>query len=161
MDNLIIIIAGFLIVAGLIGCLIPKLPGVVLSFLGLIVLHFSTIAEFSSHFFIRYGILVIAVQGLDYLIPNWGIRKFGGSKKGVWGSLTGMLIGLFFGPWGIIVGAIVGAFIGELFAGKQSYIAINQAISSFVFFILGTVFQLIVAGLFLQFYIDELSYVFQ
>lgn len=159
MDNFLIIFAGILIVAGLFGCIFPKLPGTPLCYLGIILLHYSSVVEFSVIFFIRWGIFVIAVQGLDYFIPTWGKRKFGGSTRGVWGSLFGMLGGLYFGTWGIISGAILGAFIGELFAGKESNKAIHNAFSSFVFFILGTILQLIVAGGLLYYYIDEVRYI--
>ena len=159
MDNFLIVLAGIFLIAGLIGCTISKVPGILLSYLGIMILNYSTISEFSVHFFIRWGVVVIAVQGLDYFIPDWGNRKFGGSNKGVWGSLLGMLIGIYFGPWGIIIGAVTGAFIGELFAGKESNSAIHQAIYSFAFFILGTVSQLIVAGIMIYYYIDNISYI--
>jgi uncharacterized protein YqgC (DUF456 family) len=159
MDTFLIVFAGILIVAGLVGGLIPKLPGAPLSYLGLVVFQYSSIAEFSVHFFIRFGILVIAIQGLDYLIPSWGERKFGGSTKGVWGSLAGVIAGLYFGIPGIVLGAISGAFIAELFAGKESNEAIQHAVSSFIYFIIGTIFQVIVCGIMLFYYIDNLRYV--
>ncbi|MEI8272190.1 MAG: DUF456 domain-containing protein [Paludibacter sp.] len=159
MDTFLIVFAGILILAGLLGCLFQKLPSAALSYLGLIVLHYSSIAEFSVHSFIRFGILVIAIQGLDYLIPSWGDRKFGGSTKGVWGSMVGMLAGMYFGIYGIFIGAILGAFIGEFFAGKESNDAIHQAVSSFVYFIIGTIFQVIVCGIFMFYFIEEIRYV--
>ncbi len=160
MDTFLIVLAGVFLIAGLIGCVVSKLPGTLLCYLGIVILHYSSIAEFSVHFFIKWGVLIIAVQGLDYLIPNWGDRKFGGSKKGVWESMLGMLAGMYFGPWGIIAGAVTGAFIGELFAGKESDSAIHKAIYSFTFFIFGTVSQLIVAGILIYYYLDDVSYVF-
>ena len=159
MDNLIIVVAGIFLITGLIGCVVSKLPGTPLCYLGIIILNFSSIAEYSVHFFIRWGLIIIAIQGLDYLIPHWGKRKFGGSKKGVWGSLLGMLAGIYFGVWGIVIGAITGALVGELLAGKESNRAINHAVSSFVFFILGTISQLIVAGILIFHYIDDLTYI--
>ena len=159
MDIFLIVLAGIFLIVGLIGSVISKLPGSPLCYLGIIILQYSSIAEFSVHFLIKWGILVIAVQGLDYLIPEWGTKKFGGSKMGVWGSFLGMAAGMYFGPVGIIAGAIAGAFLGELFAGKESNIAIHHAISSFTFFILGTISQLIVAGILIYYYIDNLTYV--
>ena len=157
MDTALIVLAGIFLLTGLRGCGISKLPGASLCYLGIIILQYTTIAEFSIHFFIKWGVLVIAVQGLNYLIPDWGNRKFGGSKKGVWGSLVGMFAGMYFGPLGIIAGAIAGAFIGELFAGKESNKAIQLAIGSFAFFILGTVSQFIVAGILIYHYVEDLS----
>jgi len=159
MDTFLIILSGVFLLAGLIGCTLSKVPGTLISYLGILILQYTNIAEFSVHFFIRWGVLVIAVQGLDYFIPNWGIKKFGGSQKGVWGSLIGMLLGFYFGRWGIVGGAILGAFVGELFAGKESNQAIHHAIGSFTFFIFGTISQLIVAGLLFYYYIDDVLYV--
>lgn len=159
MDNFLILVAGILIIAGIIGCFYSKFPGTPVSFLGIIILNYSSIATFPTHIFIRYGLLVIAVQGLDYLIPSWGNKKFGGSVFGVWGSLLGLLIGLSFGITGISIGAFAGAFVGEYFAGKESNEAIHHAVSSFAFFILGTIFQLIVCGLFLYQYIENVKYI--
>ena len=70
----------------------------------------------------------------------------------------GMLAGMYFGPVGIISGAVAGAFVGELFAGKESNQAIYLSISSFAFFILGTISQLIVSGILIYYYIENLSY---
>jgi len=103
--------------------------------------------------------MVIAVQGLDYLIRDWGIKKVGGSRKGVWGSLFGMLAGMYFGPVGIIAGAVAGAITGKLIAGKESNQAIHMDISSFVFIIVGTISQLIVSGILIYYYVVKLSYV--
>jgi len=158
MDTFLIVIAGIFLLLGLIGCFFSKIPGILLCYLGIVILQYSTVAEFSVHFFIKWGVLVIAVQGLDYLIPNWGDRRFGGSKKGVWGSMIGMFAGMYFGPIGIIASAVCGAFIGELFAGKESNQVIQQAIGSFACFILGTVSQFIVAGILIYHYITDLSY---
>jgi uncharacterized protein len=159
MDTFLIVLAGIFLLIGLIGCVKSKIPGILLCYLGIVIRQYTTIASFSVHFFIKWGVLVIAVQGLDYLIPDWGNRKFGGSKKGVWGSLLGMFAGMCFGPLGIIAGAIAGAFIGELLAGKESNKAIQHAIGSFAFFILGTVSQFIVAGILIYHYVKDLSYV--
>jgi uncharacterized protein YqgC (DUF456 family) len=128
------------------------LPGTPLCYLGIVLLHFTSYAEFSLNFFIRWGVIIILVQGLNYLIPIWGARKFGGSKKGVWGSMIGMILGLFLGPFGIFFGAVLGAFVGELLAGKATIQAIRAAFGSFMGFIFGTISQLVVAGCFLYYY---------
>jgi uncharacterized protein len=159
MDTFLIVLAGIFLLTGLAGCIFSKLPGTMICYLGIIILQYSSIAEFSVHFFIKWGVLVIAVQGLDYLIPDWGNRKFGGSKKGVWGSLLGMLAGMYFGPLGITLGAISGAFIGEIVAGKVSNNAIKYRLGAFSFFILGTISQLTVAGILIYYYIDDLMYI--
>jgi uncharacterized protein len=158
MDILLVVLAGLLLLLGLIGCIVPMLPGTPLCYLGIILLHFSSYAEFSIHFFIRWGVIIIIVQGLDYFIPIWGAHKFGGSKRGVWGSMIGMMIGIFIGPLGIILGAISGAFVGEMLAGKNTGTAIRAAIGSFIGFILGTISQVGGGGVLVYYYFEALTY---
>jgi len=79
MDTFLIILAGIFLLVGLIGCVISKLPGTLLCYLGIVILHYSSIAGFSVHFFIKWGVLVIAVQGFNYLIRMWGDKTFGES----------------------------------------------------------------------------------
>ena len=159
MDTILIVLAGIFLLSGLIGCVISKFPGTLLCYLGIVILHYSNIAEFSVHFFIKWGVLVIAVQGLNYLIRDWGNMKSGGSKKGIWGSLFGLFAGMYFGPVGIMTGAVAGALAGELIAGKGNNQVCFQAVISFAFFIFGTISQLIVSGIFISHYIKNLSYV--
>jgi len=159
METFLIVLAGIFLIVGLFGCVISKFPGTLLCYLGIVILHYSNITGFSVHFFIKWGVLVIAVQGLDYLIHDWGIKKVGGSRKDVWGSLFGMLAGMYFGPVGIIAGAVAGAFTGELIAGKENNQAIFKNISSFAFIIIGTISQLIVSGMLIYYYVVKLSYI--
>jgi uncharacterized protein YqgC (DUF456 family) len=156
MDILLIVLAGILLTVGFFGCFVPMLPGTPLSYLGIILLHLSSAVEFSMQFLVLWAVIVIAVQVLDYFIPVWGTKRFGGSKLGVWGSMVGVIIGLFLGPWGIVAGAFVGAFVGELLAGKTSRKAINAAFGAFVGFMLGTISQLIVAGFLIFYYVKAL-----
>ena len=156
MDIFLIVLAGILVIIGFLGCILPILPGLPLSYIGILLLHFSSVAEFSSQFLIGWGIAVIAVQVLDYLIPIWGTKKFGGSKFGIWGSMIGMMVGLFLGPIGIILGPFLGAVIGELFAGKNNKEAIKAGFGAFVGLILGTISKLIVAGFLIYYYVEAL-----
>ena len=104
MDYVIISASAILMLVGLIGCVLPALPGPTLSYLGLVVLSFSDRVTFSTKFFIIWGIVALIVTILDYIIPIWGTKRFGGSKYGVWGSIVGLLVGLFFPPVGFIIG---------------------------------------------------------
>nr|MCU0408253.1 DUF456 domain-containing protein [Bacteroidales bacterium] len=75
-----------LIVLGIIGCLVPVLPGPPFSFLALLMLHLSRFGQFESSSLIALGILALVVTVLDYIVPVWGTRKFGGSKYGMRGA---------------------------------------------------------------------------
>ncbi|HHT22682.1 MAG TPA: DUF456 domain-containing protein [Bacteroidales bacterium] len=151
MDTLLIILAFILIIVGIIGSILPVLPGVPLSYIGILLLHFTEKVDFEPQFLIFWAVMVVLVQILDYLVPIWGTRKFGGTKWGIWGCTIGMVIGLFIGPWGIVLGPFIGAIIGELSGGKQTQAAIKAGFGSFTGFLLGIISKLIVGG-FLLYY---------
>lgn len=148
MDVLIILVATGLILAGLAGCLIPILPGPPLSFLALLLIHFTKVYHFESGFLILWGAITLVVTIVDFLIPVWGARKFGASKAGVWGTFLGLLAGIIlFPPLGIIIGPIAGAIAGELIAGKKSRQAMIAGLGSFTGFMGGIVLKIISSGI--------------
>ena len=114
MNTVLIIVGAICLLAGIAGCILPVIPGVPLAFAGLILLQFTDKVDFTWQFLVIWGVITIVVQVLDYFIPAWGTKKFGGSKWGVWGSTIGLFVGLFMGPMGIVVGPFLGAVLGEL-----------------------------------------------
>ncbi len=149
MDVLIIILGFILILLGLVGCIIPGIPGPPLSYLGVILQQLkSGDNPFTAKFLIIWAGITIAVSLLDYLFPIYGTKKFGGSRLGVYGSLAGVLIGLFFfPPFGIIIGPFVGAYLGELLSGKSPSIALKASFGSLLGFLTGTAAKLVVSGI--------------
>lgn len=136
-----------LILLGLVGCILPAIPGPPLCYIALLVAHFSNITTFSYTFLGIWLLVVIAVQVLDFIIPSWGTKKFGGSKLGAWGSFFGTIIGtLFFAPLGILLGPFIGAIIGELLSQKDLSTAIKAGFGSFVGFFFSTILKFIVCG---------------
>ena len=156
MDIFLIIVAGILVVLGFLGCILPVLPGVPLSYIGILLLHFTSKVQFSTQFLIIWAVIVVVIQVLDYFIPILGTKKFGGSKWGAWGSAIGVVVGLFFGPWGIILGPFLGAVVGELLSGRASQDALKAGFGSFIGFLVGTVTKLIVSGFLIYYYIEAL-----
>jgi uncharacterized protein YqgC (DUF456 family) len=157
MDYVLIGIGIILIVSGLLGCILPIIPGPPLSYAGLLLLHFTERYQFSSSFLITWAIITVVVYTLDFLIPAWGTKKFGGSKRGIWGSIIGLIIGMFlFPPIGIIVGPFAGAVIGELSSGKESKEALKSGFGSFLGFLAGTLLKLIVSGMMTWYFAKEL-----
>ena len=100
-DYILLILGIILMILGIIGCLVPVLPGPPLSFLGLILLHLLTVRSFLQvQLLITLGVIAVVVTILDYIVPVWGTKKFGGSKYGTRGATVGLIIGLFLGPLG-------------------------------------------------------------
>ena len=152
MDVFLIIAGSLCMILGIAGSILPVLPGPPLSFLGLILIHLTTKIDFSSKFLITWGIIAILVSILDYVIPIWGTKFFGGSKYGIWGSMAGLLMGLFFPPVGLIIGPFIGAVAGEIIAGNKDN-ALKAGLGSFVGFLAGTVVKLLVSLIMLYYFI--------
>ena len=142
------IIIGFILnIVGIIGVLLPALPGVVLNYLALILLYVSKgQAAISIDALIVFGLLAISVSLLDYVLPLWGAKRFGASRMGIWGAGLGMIIGIFFfPPFGIIFGLLVGSFAGELIAGKKQSQAFRAGFATFLGSLTSIVVKLILA----------------
>ena len=147
MDILLLVIAFVLMLIGIIGCIVPGLPGTPIAYAGLWVAQATERVDFSWKFLLIWGIVVIVVSALDYIVPAWGTKQFGGTKWGAWGSTIGVFVGLFFGAIGVIIGPLVGAILGELFAGKQLEQAIKAGWGSFIGILFGTIIKLVACGL--------------
>lgn len=172
MDILLIILGAICLLLGLIGCVAPVLPGVPLSYLGLLLLHFTDRVQFSWQFLVVWGVVVVVIQILDYFIPAWGTKKFGGTKYGVWGSTIGLFVGLFMGPLGIVIGPFIGAVLGELIyfnrhpqttlseteQNKNSNFnrALRAGFGSFIGLLTGTLIKVICCGVMIAYFVKEL-----
>lgn len=137
MDYLLLTVAILFIVLGIIGCLAPVLPGPPLSYLGLVLVHFTKFADVSPNIFIILGAIAVVVTILDYVVPIWGTKTFGGSKYGMRGATVGLIIGLFLGPVGIIIGPFAGAFVGELIFRDDVKYALKAGFGSLLGFLTG------------------------
>lgn len=154
MDIFLLFLGFIFILLGIIGSFLPVLPGPVTGWVGLLLLHLTKVIEMNWTFLGITLAISIIVWGIDYVIPAWGTKKFGGSKYGVWGSILGLIIGiLFLGPLGIIIGPFVGAFIGEIiYDSKDGSRALKAAFGSFVGFMLSTGLKLITSLIFVYLY---------
>ncbi len=151
MDWILIIFGIILILLGIVGSILPVLPGPPLSFVGLLLLQFKAEPSFTWRFIIIWAIITIVVTVLDYIFPSIGTKKYGGSKWGIIGCFVGFVVGLFFGPVGIIAGPFIGALLGEMLGGKELKMAFKPALGSFIGFLVGTVLKL-AATLVMAFY---------
>lgn len=143
MDILLFVAGIACLLTGLAGAILP-LPGPPLSFAGLILLHISKFAEFSNTVLYSLGFVTVVIAVLDYYIPIWGTKKFGGTRYGAIGATLGLLVGFFFIPGvGMFVGTFLGALIGELIGGSQIKSALKSAVGSFVGFLTGIVMKVI------------------
>ena len=146
MTILLVILGLICLLVGLIGCVVPVLPGPPLSYVGILLMHFTDKYEFSTPLLLILLALTIVVTVLDYLIPMWGSKYFGASKWGTRGSFIGTIIGLFFLPWGLLIGPFLGAFIGELMNKNTKGQAFKSGLGSVLGLLFGTVFKCALCG---------------
>lgn len=157
MDYFLITVGILIALTGILGCLLPFLPGPPLNYISLLLLHFTANHQFSTRFLVIWAIVTVVVVLIDYLIPVLGTKKFGGSKHGVWGSVVGLIAGLFiFPPIGIIIFPFAGAVVGELIAGKDTGSALKAGFGSFVGFLAGTILKLIVSGMMTWYFFSKI-----
>lgn len=156
METLLIIIGLLISIVGLIGCVIPALPGPPLSFLALLILELAIENAFSLDFYYLWGGITIVVVILDYVLPILGAKACRASKFGIWGSIIGMIVGIiFFPPFGMILGLFIGAVAGEVLAGKKEWEALKVGSATFFSSMLMIFIKLAVSGVMLYYYVKR------
>jgi uncharacterized protein YqgC (DUF456 family) len=159
MDIALLLIGFILMLVGLIGSVIPVLPGPPLSWVGLLLLYLTKVVDMDYRFLGITLFIAILVTVLDYVIPALGTKKFGGTKYGMWGTTIGLILGLILPiPGGFLVGAIAGAIVGEMmYDSKDTNRAMKAAFGSFIGFLGSTFLKLTVSGIFLGLFIKEVA----
>ncbi|MGM9944413.1 MAG: DUF456 domain-containing protein [Lysinibacillus sp.] len=151
----ILIIAFFAI--AFIGLIYPIIPSVIFIIGGFIVYGlFYSFSDLPWWFWVIEILLVVLLFGADTVSNLVGVKKFGGSKAGMWGSTIGLLIGPFVIPFaGILIGPFLGAVLAELFVTKSSWEqSLKTGVGSLIGFLTSIVTKGIVqAGMILLFFI--------
>lgn len=142
MDILLIVLGAVCMLLGLLGCVLPALPGPPVSYVGLLLLHCTDRIQFSLTEMLVLLLLVIVAQVLDYFIPILGSKYSGGTRWGSWGAFVGSVVGLFFLPAGLFLGPFLGAVAGELLGAAGLARALKSGIGALAGFLLGTVLKL-------------------
>lgn len=141
----ILVIACF--VVSFVGLIYPIIPGVIFLIGGFLLYGaFFSFAELSWWFWIIQILFVVLLFGADTVANAFGIKKFGGSNAGMWGSTIGLLIGPFVIPFaGILIGPFLGAVIAELLVERRKVgEAVKSGVGSLVGFLTSTVTKAII-----------------
>ena len=149
MIEIILVISAFMfLLAGLIGAIVPGLPGPPLSYAGLLLLHWSGYGGLTSGFLWLWAAITVVVIIGDYFLPVLMTQRFGGSRLATAGSILGLLIGLFFfPPAGLVIGPFLGALAGEFIHNRNdSARPFKVALGTFLAFIFSTGAKLIISA---------------
>ena len=145
METLIIILAVTAGIIGIAGSILPGLPGTPFSWIGMLILYIwgsgtnGAGEPMSTQTLIIWGLVVVIVSVIDYIVPMYFTKITGGSKYAERGALIGLIAGIILTPIGMIAGSFLGAFLAELlYAKKDPTSSLKAAIGSFIGFIAGT-----------------------
>lgn len=147
-QSLIYLISLLLLIVGILGTLIPVLPGLLLSICGLLLYKFGTDAPLSIAYVWIFAALTGISAILNYVIPARTNRKYGGTRWGSVGSVVGTILGMLFipVPFGFLIGMFLGVFVGELLHdASDKKKAWNSTKGAMIGFLYSTGFSFIVA----------------
>lgn len=131
--------AVILVVVGLIGVVLPALPGTVLIFAGLLLAAWADgFARVGITTIVIIGIIGAASYGVDFAAAALGAKKLGASKRAMAGAAIGTVLGLFLGLPGLIIGPFAGAVLGELSVDRDWKKAGKAGVAAWIGFAIGT-----------------------
>jgi uncharacterized protein len=156
MDILFWILIVAMFIVSFIGLIYPIIPGM-LFILGGFVLYglFYSFESLNLLFWVIQLMFVLLLFSADYLANLIGVKKFGGSKAGIWGSTIGLLIGPFVIPiFGIIIGPFLGAVMAELLVHRKGLIeSLKIGIGSVIGFISSVITKAVIQALMIGYFL--------
>jgi uncharacterized protein YqgC (DUF456 family) len=146
MDIALYVLAAVLIISGLIGSIIPALPGLPLIFGGI----WLTAAVDNYRHVGAWWLLIIGALGaagviIEFIASTLGTKRVGASRLALWGASLGTFAGLFLGIPGLIFGPFVGALLGELASGNSVLRSAHVGVGTWIGLLFGTLLKLVIS----------------
>lgn len=131
---------------GFVGLIYPIIPAVLFILGGFVVYGlFYSFADLPWWFWLIQTLFVVLLFGADTIANLFGVKRFGGSKAGMWGSTIGLIVGPFIIPiFGILIGPFAGAILAELIFNKSKF---KQAVMSGVGSVVGFITSVFTKGI--------------
>ncbi len=157
-ENLFLLLGGALVVIGIIGTVMPALPGVPVVFVGLLIAAWAEGFQKVGWFTLAIlAILTILSFVVDFLASAMGAKRVGASWAALFCAAAGAIVGLFFGLPGFILGPFVGAVAGEYAARRNWRQASRVGLGTWIGMLLGIAGKLTLVftmvGIFLTAYV--------
>ena len=148
MDIALWITAIVLIAAGLVGTVMPALPGPPVVLLGvLLAAWIDRFARIPGYVCAIISVLALAAMAIDWIAGAMGARKMGASKWAVIGATVGAILGVFSGFWGLLFMPLVGAAVGEFIARQDLLRAGQVGLATWIGMLVGTVVKLAIVAM--------------
>lgn len=135
-------------ILGIVGCIVPVIPGTIFSYAGLLCAYYTSYSQITPLALWVWLAIALFVTLADYILPAWMTKRVGGSRAGAIGATVGVFAGFIILPpfIGLILGPFIGAVAGELLNDKNNFEkALRVGFGSFLSFIVGTGIKLITA----------------
>jgi uncharacterized protein len=146
MDAALYLLAAALIVAGLIGAVLPNLPGIPMIFGGIwLAAAVDDYHHLSTTWLIALGVMAAFGVAMDFIAASLGAKRVGASSLAVWGASIGTVVGLFFGLPGLILGPFVGALVGELFSSRSVLRSAHVGLGTWLGLLFGALVKLVLS----------------
>ena len=148
MDVVLWAVAVILVGIGIVGILLPALPGTVLIFAGLLVAAWADdFMRVGPLMLVVIAIVGVATYGVDFVATALGAKHLGASKRAMAGAAIGTVLGLFLGLPGIIIGPFLGAIAGELTVHRDWKKVGRAGVAAWIGFAVGTAVKVALAFL--------------
>ncbi len=147
MSVLVALITVLLILTGIIGTIVPFLPGEPLIFLAAVVYGIGFgFDRIGVYIYITLGVLVAFSLIVNYIATSLGAKKFGASAFGMVGAVLGAIIGFIIGNIiGLLIGPFIGAFIGEFIKGGKTEGSLKAGLGAVIGFFAGGITRFLIA----------------
>ena len=156
--TLLHVLAGVLIVVGLLGTVLPVLPGVPMMFAGMWLAAWNDdYQRVGAGVLVVLGLFVLVSLAIDVFASLLGAKRVGASNKALWGAALGGLVGVFFGLPGLLLGPFLGAVGGEMAQGAGRRDALKVGAGTWVGIAVGTVLKVVLAGAMLALFVGALT----
>lgn len=140
------LIAGALILIGLLGTVLPILPGLPVMFAGMLLAAWADdFQRIGAWTLVVLGLLLAISIAVDVLSSILGAKRVGASNKALFGAGVGGFVGIFFGIPGLLAGPFLGAAIGEMAHGREWRDASKVGFGTWVGLALGAALKLALA----------------
>ena len=146
MDIALYLLATALIIGGLIGSVIPALPGLPMIFGGVwLVAAVDNYRHIGLWWLLLIGGLGTAGVIIEFIASTLGAKRVGASRLALWGASLGTLVGMFFSIPGLLLGPFIGALLGELASGTSVLRSAHVGVGTWIGLLFGTLLKLVIS----------------
>ncbi|WP_448096493.1 DUF456 domain-containing protein [Luteibacter yeojuensis] len=148
MEVVLYLLAAALIVGGVVGAVLPVLPGIPMIFGGIwLAAAVDQYRHLGWGWLVAIGIVGAIGIALDFVSASLGAKRIGASPRALWGAGIGTTIGMFFGIPGLLIGPFAGAVIGELWSGTSILRSAHVGIGTWIGMLVGILAKVVISFL--------------